>query len=273
MTDRRFHWANAHVAHQSLEDRVEAPVFTTGTTTTCTRPVVDLRASPDGARDKQLLFGQAFCALDSRDGWTFGYDPVDGYCGYVRDAVLGLHVEPTHRVTARSTHLYQAADIKSREIAALSFGARLTVVDTQGRFAALADGSFVPAMHISPVATQSTDIALTAEAFLGTPYLWGGNSGFGIDCSGLVQLALHAAGRTCPRDSDLQAREWQDVGNRPLARGDLVFWDGHVGLLLDANTLIHANAHHMAVAIEPLATARERIAQMEFGDVTTIRRP
>ncbi|MCV6586718.1 MAG: NlpC/P60 family protein [Marinibacterium sp.] len=269
--DRRFHRANAHVAHVSLADDA-APARSEGRLRYCTVPAGDLCAAPGGARDKQLRFGQPFTVLDTRDGWAFGFDPGDGYVGYLRAAQLTDGPAPSHRITARASHIYSAPDIKSPEIAMLGLGS-LIRGRPQGDFLALEPGGYVPLAHVAPVDTTTPDPASVAETLLGTPYLWGGDSAFGIDCSGLVQLAQHSAGRDCPRDSDLQARHGRDIGqDEPLLRGDVICWKGHVGLMLDAHTLIHANAHHMAVAIEPLDAALTRIAAREFGAVTARRR-
>lgn len=273
MTDRRFHPVNDHVAHISLKGLVAAPRLVDGTPMRCVVPVADLCARPGGARDKQMLLGDGFQMLDSRDGWSFGFDLVDGYVGYLRDTALGHHDPPTHRIRARSSHVYSAPDIKSRELAAVSFFSGLVVDGEQDGFVRLATGGFVPEQHVVALDWRADDPVTVAQAFLGTPYLWGGNSSFGLDCSGLVQLALHAAGRDCARDSDLQVRLGTGIDrDGALRRGDLVFWTGHVGMMLDDRHLIHANAHHMSVATEPLAQARTRIAAHEFGEITTVRR-
>lgn len=275
MTDRRFHPENARVAHVSLGSLASAPRQTEGTPMRCQQAVADLCASPGGARDKQVLFGEALQVLERHDGWAFVIHAADGYVGYLPEETLASQTAPpSHRVSARSSHIYSAADIKSPDIERLSFGAQLTGLREAEGFLVLETGGYVPLQHVTPVSARATDPAATAELFLGTPYLWGGNSGFGIDCSGLVQAAFWAAGLACPRDSDLQASLGAPVADtRALQRGDLVCWRGHIGMMLDAERLIHANAHHMAVAIEPLAEAQARIAAKEFGDITTLRRP
>ncbi|MGR3805930.1 C40 family peptidase [Marinibacterium profundimaris] len=272
MTDRRFWRANARIGHDSLEGQLTDRPLVPGVTRRIRVPVADLCASPGGKRDKQLLFGQAFVLLEERNGWAFGFDPADGYVGYLRGDVLHDAPEPTHRVTARSTHIYTLDDIKSPDRLQLSCFSELAVVDETEEFAELTTGGFVPAQHLARLSWQAEDPVAVAEAFLGTPYLWGGNSTLGIDCSGLVQFAFHAAGRSCPRDSDLQAKLWDDAGD-DLRRGDLVFWKGHVALMLNATQMIHANAHHMAVAVEPFEEARTRIAKKEFGEILRIARP
>ncbi|MEM8728623.1 MAG: NlpC/P60 family protein [Pseudomonadota bacterium] len=273
MIDRRFHHANARVAHDALSGQVDPSLtLSTGALRRLCVPLSDLVAKPQGARDKQLVFGQPFFVLEDHDGWAFGFDPVDEYTGYLPSSDLHEGPDPTHRVMARSTHVYSAPDIKSPETMALSFFSELVVAEEHADFVALITGGYVPRQHVQPLSWRADDPVLVAESLLGTPYLWGGNSCFGIDCSGLVQLAFWAAGLACPRDSDLQATQF-DATTPPLRRGDLVFWKGHVGMMCDPEHLLHANAHHMSVAIEPFKTARTRIAAKEFGDITGFARP
>lgn len=238
-------------------------------------PVTDLCCAANGDRDAQLLMGAQFEVRETWDGWCFGRSVKDRYIGYVDQTSLQPVSPKTHWVHAQSSHIYTAPNLKARESAALSFGAELTIVDEGGSFLALAGGGFVPAQHVAKMEVRATDLGAEALKFLGVPYLWGANTHFGIDCSGLVQLCCEARGRPCPRDSDQQERFFSEVvaSGEPLQRGDLVFWRGHVGMMLNAKELIHANAHHMAVAIEPLSEAIARISQREFGDVTSIRRP
>ncbi|QEW18198.1 Gamma-D-glutamyl-L-lysine endopeptidase [Marinibacterium anthonyi] len=272
MTDRRFWPANGRVAHESLAARVKGVDLTDGQIRRIGVPVADLFAAPGGARDKQMLFGHAFNVLEERNGWAFGFDVVDNYVGYLRSDHLHDMPESTHRVIARSSHIYTLDDIKSPDRTPLSHFSELAVVAETDEFVELTTGGFVPVQHVAPLSWRAEDPATEAERYLGTPYLWGGNSAWGIDCSGLVQTAFYAAGRACPRDSDLQAKAWSDAEG-PLQRGDLVFWKGHVGMMLDDTRLLHANAFHMAVAVEPLDRARERIAAKDFGEITRMARP
>ncbi|MEM6729690.1 MAG: NlpC/P60 family protein, partial [Pseudomonadota bacterium] len=215
------------------------------------RPLCDLCRSASGARDKQLLFGARFHVLEERDGWAFGYDPRDGYVGYVEGAALGEVSQPTHRVVAQLAPLYSDADFKARDIGLLPFGSRLRVTETENGMARIEDGSWIMEQHIVPVTAHPTDWVHVAEGFFATPYLWGGNSALGIDCSGLVQSALWAAEIPCPRDADMQEGAFEIAEGQPQ-RGDLVFWKGHVAIMVSGEALLHANLHHGTVARESL---------------------
>lgn len=271
-TDRRFWPANGRVAHDSLEGQVKGQDLTAGQVLRIAVPVADLFAAPGGARDKQMLFGQAFNVLEERNGWAFGFDVVDGYVGYMRNDRLHDAPATTHRVITRSSHIYTLDDIKSPDRMPISHFSELAVVAETDGFVELTTGGFVPVQHVAPLSWRAEDPATEAIRYLGTPYLWGGNSAWGIDCSGLVQMAFRAAGRDCPRDSDLQSKAWTDVEG-PLQRGDLVFWKGHVGMMVDDTRLLHANAHHMAVTVESFEEARTRIGAKEFGEIIRMARP
>lgn len=237
-------------------------------------PIAELRDAPDGARQRQLVYGDGVRLLGDRGAWRAVEAVRDGYRGSVHMTDLADWVAPTHWVAALATHLYGAADVKAPDIASLSFGAGLTVLDHTGDFARTDRGLFVPRQHLVPWTTRYQDPAGVAELFLGTPYLWGGNSRLGLDCSGLVQAACLACGLPCPGDSGDQARRAGHpiAAKAPLARNDLIFWEGHVAIALDDTRLIHANAHHMAVAIEPAEDAAARIAEAGGGPVTQRRR-
>lgn len=271
--------ARADLASSALKGLVEAARFAEPAPMIVTRPVAPLMRQPGGPRglDTELLMGEGFDVLDEADGWCWGQAVQDGYVGYVPAGALGQPgARPTHRVAALTTHLYPEPDIKTRPLTALSYGARLAVTEvveargSSARAARLATGGFVIARHLAPLDSVAIDWVAEAERFVGVPYLWGGRSGFGIDCSGLIQLARTAAGHPCPRDSDMQEAELGQTlaPGAPLARGDLIFWRGHVGVMLDRDRLLHANAHHMAVAIEPLAGAVARIESAGGGPVT-----
>jgi cell wall-associated NlpC family hydrolase len=200
----------------------------------------------------------------------------DRYVGYMpSEGLARAVVTPTHRVAALRTYLYPRPDIKSPPLALLSLNALLAATEEEGRFLALENGGFVVADHARKLDSPAADFVAVAQSFLGTPYLWGGRTSLGIDCSGLVQLASEAAGLDAPRDADMQAAElgrpldW--LGADTLARGDLVFWDGHVGIMASDSELLHASAYHMAVVVEPFSEAKTRIAA-SGGDVLGVRR-
>ena len=278
--DPRTTPSNGHAAASELKGRVEATRYVRGTLRTVVQPLVNVTDAPRGARTTQLLFGEPFRVIDERDGFAFGQAGRDGYCGWILAAALGRIVEPTHWVIAPATHLYPRAEVKAPPEVAVFFGSSLRVVGETGAFARLASGHFVPAAHIRPMEARFGDPVAVADLMLGSPYLWGGSSRWGFDCSGLVQTALMACGMDCPRDSDQQMALGRDLGSGETPdRGDLVFWPGHVGMLAGPDRLLHANAHHMAVAYEPFREARQRISETGgtgtgtgTGRVSAIRR-
>lgn len=272
--DRRLTPANGRVAALSLQGQVEAERFTEGSPRSVAVPVLDLRRAPGGPRDRQLLLGAEVTVFEEVDGWAFVQATRDGYVGYVRAAALSAPALPTHYVATMGTHAYEAEDIKSPDLVALPFGARVRVLDERHKLFETPLG-FVPKKHLWPITKLFADPVVAAQIHFGVPYLWGGNSTRGIDCSGLVQAALQAGGIACPGDSDLQAAALGEVlpGDATLRRGDLLFWKGHVAMLVDGQTLIHASGHHMAVAYEPLADAELRIIAQGGGGIIARRRP
>jgi len=266
--------ANERVALAELKGQVQAPRYVTGHDFMVTSPVADLMRDPDGGMDCQVLFGTGFLVLERQNGWVFGQSQADGYCGYLRENQLSPSKAITHKVSALVSHIYAAADIKSQRHAFLPFGARLSGTQNTAGFLQIGDAGFVPLQHLSPVDTVVDDFVSVIETFTGLAYLWGGNSPLGMDCSGAVQLALTAAGVSCPRDTDMQIAELGTAltASDDLRRGDLVFWQGHIGAMMDDRTLIHANAFHMKVAQEPLATAKVRILASGGGKITAIKR-
>ncbi len=258
MTDRRYLRAAGGIAHDSLRGALEGVLFVPGRWQRVAVPVADLCATPGGARDRQMLTGTRLCVLTECNGYAFGFDGDEGYCGWIDETALGNDGPVSHWVAAPATHLYPAPDIKTRETAALSMGARLLVTGEVGRFAVTPQGH-VPARHLRKLGDWRDDPVAVARDFLGTPYLWGGNTRDGIDCSGLVQAVWRALGRDCPGDSDLQSlMAGAEVVPGSEEAGDLVFWAGHVGLVSAPGRLIHANAHHMAVTEEDLAAVLAR---------------
>lgn len=273
MSDRRLTPANERVAAAHLKGQVEAETFVTGDPATIGQVVVDLCASPAGKRDRQVLLGAAVTCYERRDGWAFVQAKQDGYVGYVPEAALTEPTAPTHRVATPATHAYEGESFKSKELLQLPFGAALTVSDERHKMFETPFG-YIPKKHLRPLDQPFADPATVAQLFFGVPYLWGGNSTCGVDCSGLVQAAYLACGHLCQGDSDMQA---EGLGHAlpvdaPLQRGDLIFWTGHVAMMVDGETMIHANAHHMATTYEGLEQATLRIKAQGDGDITARRR-
>nr|WP_299935737.1 C40 family peptidase [uncultured Pelagimonas sp.] len=279
MMDRRLTPSNGRVAHVSLRGKVEADKFVDGERHRVQSDVADL-LSAKGNRDRQLLRGETFTVLDSEGSKVFGFAERDSYVGWLQAADLSAAPNscPTHKVCVARSYGKSTPGLKSMgAVAPLPFGVAFTVTDQSDGWAkvAVSQGliprdAFVPANHLCVVDHQFADPVQVAQLFLGTPYLWGGNSSFGIDCSGLVQAALLACGLPCPGDSDLQesALGKTVAPGTAAKRGDLFFWKGHVAIAVDSETLIHANAHHMAVAYEPIQDAISRIAEQGDGPVT-----
>jgi len=274
--DPRLHPYRPDLAAAHLRGRVEAKRFVEGMPFEVIEPVADLRRAPshEAALETQALMGERVTVYETtEEGWAWGQLDNDGYVGWLSDNALSAPgPAATHKVAALRTLAFPGPDIKLPPLSPLPLGARVAIVKADERFAVTASGLHLPAMHLAAINAVEPDYVTVAEKFLGAPYLWGGKTSLGIDCSGLVQVALAAAGRPCPRDSDLQE---QALGSRlafsDLQRGDLIFWKGHVAIARDGGTLIHANAFHMAVAIEPVAEAVARIKQAG-SEITSVRR-
>ncbi len=236
--------------------------------------LADLLDQPAGRRNRQLLHGAAVTLETEHDRWGRVRAAQDGYQGYLPLSALGGALKPSHKVAVRATHLYAEPDIKSADLMTLSYGALLTQTGETGRFFET-PGGYALRQHLEPADTLAPDPVAVARLFLGTPYLWGGNSSFGIDCSGLVQAALLAAGIACPGDSSVQeAQVGADLTpEAPLEAGDLLFWKGHVAIATGPERMIHANGFHMAVVEEPIQPAIERIMAAGDGPVTRRARP
>ena len=269
MMDRRLTPATARVAHVSLRGQVAAAQWTEGQDLRVALPLVDLLRAPGGARERQLRLGEGFCVVDRDQGHAFGFARKDGYCGWLPEPALSEVAAPTHWIASVGTHLYPAPRSASQELAALPMGAQVEVLGQVDKWAETALG-YVPRSHLRRIGDWLDDPVTVAEGFLGTPYLWGANSRAGIDCSGLVQLAFAACGISVAGDSDLQEAQGAEVFGT-LQRGDLVFWKGHVALVVGDGRIIHANGFTMSVAYEGLEAAIARIAAGE-GPVTAQRR-
>ncbi|MBZ9918847.1 NlpC/P60 family protein [Mesorhizobium sp. BR1-1-7] len=282
--DARLHAFRPDLADARLKGEVAADRFVAGRPARISIPVADIRKAPrpDAGVNTQALFGDDVLVFEDREGWAWIQAERDGYVGYVADAMLGGRDHAlTHIVCVPRTFLYPGPDLRLPIAGQLSMGSTVTVTgsaETRGtHYAVLPSGEAIIAGHLRPLSNVAADYVSVAEMFLGTPYLWGGVSGFGIDCSGLVQLAMRMAGADVLRDSDMQAQsigEPLDPGPdySGLRRGDLVFWKGHVAIMTDAETMIHANGHTMLVSREGLKEAVARIGYL-YGGPTEFRRP
>ncbi len=235
-----------------------------------------LRPDPEAPPDRQVLVGDGFEVFERKDGWARGRATKDGYEGWLPEAALSEAIHPSHWISVRSTWGFAAPDIKSLPMIDLHMTSPVEVVSEAVGWCEVRIGErgiFVPSAHCRRIGERAIDAVGVARAFLGTPYVWAGNTGFGLDCSGLVQAALRATGVDCPADSgDQETMAGTAVTHGELAPGDLIFWKGHVAMVSGENAIIHANAHHMAVVEEPMDEAFARIAASETGDVTSMLR-
>lgn len=267
LPDRRLNAYRPDLAEARLAGIVAAERYTEGEPARVAVPVAALRPRPEAAAgiDTELLFGETVRVLDRASGWAWAKADADGYVGYLPETALGPAGAASHVVTAPRSFAYTGADLRTPAAFALSMGSRLTIVgesEARGtRYLTLERGQSVVAAHCRPIGEPAeADYVAVAARFLETPYLWGGRSGFGIDCSGLVQLAMAMAGKSAPRDSDMQAEGLgTPIAREELRRGDLVFWKGHVAIMEDEATILHANGHTMSVAREGLEEAIRRI--------------
>ncbi len=238
-----------------------------------------LREAPstDAMLLTQALKGERVTIYDRNgEGFAWGQLNSDGYVGWLPDRALAKPAAaPTHKVTAVRTFAFPGPSIKLPPVETLVMGAMVTVMREDGPFAVTREGWYLPRQHVGGIDRYAEDFVAVAERFVGTPYLWGGKSSLGIDCSGLVQVSLNAAGTGCPRDSDMQqdglGRILGLAESSKLQRGDLIFWKGHVAIVRDADSIVHANAHHMATVIEDTRDAIARI-KAAGSEISAIKR-
>lgn len=280
--DRRLNAFRPDLADSALRGKVTAKRFVPGEPAQVAVAAAALRPAPDLARsiDTELLYGETVEVFERRDGWAWTRNRRDGYVGYLReDALTDRLNEPTHRVRALRTYIYPEPDLKTPPLHLVSMNALLTISDTERNgFGLLAEGGWVHIRHIVGIGTHESDPCAVALRFVGTPYLWGGRTSLGLDCSALMQMALTACGIAAPRDSDMQetsvGREVVcDPDLSDLKRGDLVYWKGHCGMWIDPSAFIHANATDMAVTVRPLRLILKHIAQSTGDPVPRVRRP
>jgi len=277
--DPRLTPARGDLAAKYLEGKVQASRFVAGEEFEIADAIAPLRRAPssDAELMTQALRGERVTIYDRNgEGWAWGQLVSDGYVGWLPDRALKKpEGSPTHKVTALLTFAFPGPSIKLPPAETLAMGTQLAVLREEGTFAVTREGWYLPRQHLNLIGHFEPDFVMVAERFVGTPYLWGGKSSLGIDCSGLVQVALTAAGTGCPRDSDMQqdglGRELNSQEAKKLKRGDLIFWKGHVAIARDADTIVHANAHHMMTAIERTrdVLARSRAAG---NGITSIKR-
>jgi len=278
--DPRVTPARPDLAAAQLRGKIAAPAYVEGRAVHVCAGITDLRhaPAPDAPLDTQALFGEEATLYEDHEGFGWVQLARDGYVGYMSVAALAEgQIKPTHRVTVNRTFIYPGPDLKLPPHDALPLGASVCVRATKGSFSQIDAASFVFSGHLLALDESQKDFVAVAERLLHAPYLWGGKTSLGIDCSGLVQISLGAAGIAAPRDTDLQEHALGlpiAVGTdlARLRRGDLVFWRGHVGIMRDETTLLHANAHHMLVASEPLRIARDRTLATTSQPIRAIKR-
>jgi cell wall-associated NlpC family hydrolase len=279
MDDPRLTPARPDLAAKYLEGKIAAARFVTGEAFEVADAIAPLREKPfsGAALLTQALKGERVTIYDrDSEGWAWGQLNSDGYVGWIPDRALATPgPTPTHKVIALRTFAFPGPSIKLPPAETLVMGSTLTVTREDGAFAVTREGWYLPKPHLSLIERHVEDFVAVAEIFVGTPYLWGGKSSLGVDCSGLVQLSLNAAGTGCPRDSDMQqdslGRALERTEYSKLLRGDLIFWKGHVAIVRDADSIVHANAHHMATAVENTSKAIARI-KAAGSEVTAIKR-
>lgn len=273
--DPRLTPARPDLAARHLEGKVQAARFVEGTPYEVNDPVAPVRRAPqsDAPLDTEALMGERLSVYEiTEEGWAWGQLENDDYVGWLpASALVPPALTRSHKVSAVRTLAFPGPSIKLPPLHGLPFGAQVELDRVEGALAFTSAG-YIPFRHLVPIADKGSDFVGVAERFLGSPYLWGGKTSLGIDCSGLVQLALNACGHHCPRDTYMQeASLGQPVSASDLRRGDLIFWQGHVAIARDAQSMIHANAFHMAVAIEPIAEAVARISGAG-SEITSVRR-
>ena len=273
--DPRLNAYRPDIADIRLAGKVKSLEFSEGDITCIIEPRVALRAKPELTAGfiTEALLGNRVRVFEVKDGWAWGQMEKDGYVGYIPlDTLSGICLKTTHRVCVPATYIYPRADLKSQPATRIFLNSQLSVDEEVGDWVALAGGGFVYQSHICSANVFSPDPVAMAEQFISVPYLWGGCTHDGLDCSALVQQSYHACGLECPRDTDMIEQAIGETGHNSLQRGDLIFWDGHIGMMINAQKMIHTNAHHMRVCVESFDEAENRINKI-YGSKARFRRP
>lgn len=267
------------LAAAHLRGAVDAERFADGVPHQAAFGTVAIRGAPDADayQTDELLLGEEFTVYDVRDGWAWGQNLADSYVGYVRaDRLTAPCAAPTHKVGALRAFAFAGPNLKTAPVDVLSLGARIAATDRQGDYIRLAGGGWVHDVALAPLESKTPDYVATAERFLGVPYLWGGRSSLGLDCSGLIQIILSEAGIRAERDANRQEESIgdavADTGDVDFRRGDFVFFPGHVGVMTGPTHLLHANATSMAVSVDPVAAVADRVRAAEGVGITRVRR-
>ena len=271
--DPRLTPANQNVACSSLRGQIEHTNFVEGQNYQVNVPFVDLLGAPGGERNRQLIYGSKVKYFGETDGWAFIQNTYDDYVGYVPQETISLDTNKTHIVSAPLSHVFSEPNIKAKNIATLPLTAKVSGKKVENGFLETELG-WIPIRHLQLKTKFATNPVEVAKLFLNSPYLWGGNTSLGIDCSGLIQVSMSLCGLRCPGDSDQQlAKLGQNIDiDTTQEKGDILFWKGHVALALNARQVLHANAYHMSTVIEELSEAVIRIKNQEGNDIIARKR-
>lgn len=296
--DPRLHAFRDDLADASLSDCVTAGRYVTHTDARIIQRQTIVRAKPDWnlPRETEYLLGEPIRVFERKAGWAWVQSGLDAYVGYVAETSISVSAPvPTHRVIALSAPVHPEPTLKTLPKPPLGFGDRVRICETQGAWSRIDDKrSWLYTAHLKPLDTIAppqlamkadpvmadpvmADPVATAVRFLEVPYLWGGRNGQGVDCSSLIQFALNDWELPCPRDSDQQERMLgvpipHHGDERDLKRNDIVFWPGHVGIMMDATQIVHANATDMAVKVWNLDRLEAYIEDIEGNPIRSIRR-
>ncbi len=279
--DPRTHPYRADLAAEHLRGSVDAERYSSGVRKTVIKGVAPLRRAPrmDASLETELLFGESVTVFDEKDGWSWLQADTDSYVGYALSETLGADTSPpTHHVAVLRSYIFPEPDLKTPPLDLLSMTAAVRVTGQNGAYSALDGSGWIYSRHLAPVGDNEADHCGVAIRFLGAPYLWGGKTSVGLDCSGLIQVSLARCGQSVPRDTDMQEQEIGTAvvfaGDQSvLQRGDLVFWPGHAGIWIDPNRFVHANATDMMVAVAPLSDVAAYIEEATGHPIRTVRRP